>query len=158
MDEHIVVSVGSVEESKLCIVDDNLNDVGWWIDKHNAYATKEMLEMLDLQYHFLRVDSTDKEAVNSHGVARLKRWLKEHIYAAMPLFSRPIIYFLYRYFLRLGFLDGRRGFAFHFMQGLWYRSLVDLKLLEAKRRLKSLEQGDKDALRDQMIEFTGVKL
>ena len=37
-----------------------------------------------------------------------------------------------RYFLQLGFHDGRAGFVFHFLQGFWYRVLVDAKLMEAE--------------------------
>jgi hypothetical protein len=43
---------------------------------------------------------------------------------------RPVVYFLYRYVLRLGFLDGRQGFVFHFLHAFWYRLLVDVNLEE----------------------------
>ena len=54
------------------------------------------------------------------------------VYTKLPLGLRPFIYFTYRYILRLGFLDGFRGFVFHFLQGFWYRVLVDAKLFEVK--------------------------
>ena len=50
------------------------------------------------------------------------QWLK------LPLFVRPFIYFVYRYIIRLGFLDGLGGFLFHFLQGFWLRLIVDWKL------------------------------
>src|SRR5205085_8734075 len=56
-------------------------------------------------------------------------WLKGRWYR-LPLFVRPFLYFFYRYFLRLGFLDGKQGFLFHFLQGFWFRLLVDVKLEE----------------------------
>jgi hypothetical protein len=37
------------------------------------------------------------------------------------------------YVIRLGFLDGQAGAAFHFLQGFWYRYLVDAKVAEVKR-------------------------
>jgi hypothetical protein len=52
----------------------------------------------------------------------------------MPLFVRPMLYFLYRYILRLGFLDGKQGAIFHFMQALWFRLLVDIKIDELTSR------------------------
>ena len=58
-----------------------------------------------------------------------RRWLRES-YNRGPLFVRPVLYFLYRYFLRLGFLDGREGLVFHFLQGFWYRFLVDALIFE----------------------------
>lgn len=54
----------------------------------------------------------------------------------MPRYSRPFLYFAWRYFVRLGFLDGKQGFIFHVLQAFWYRLLVDIKiddLVTAKR-------------------------
>jgi hypothetical protein len=62
-----------------------------------------------------------------------RRFLKS-LYERMPLFVRPMLYFLVRYFLRLGFLDGRRGLIFHFPPGFWFRFLVDAKVFEQKHR------------------------
>jgi hypothetical protein len=58
---------------------------------------------------------------------------------------RPFLYWIYRYVFRLGFLDGKEGFIFHFLQGFWFRLLVDIKLEElAKskgRSAKGTEHG-----------------
>jgi hypothetical protein len=35
-----------------------------------------------------------------------------------------------RYTIGLGFLDGKEGLIFHFLQGFWYRFLVDAKIYE----------------------------
>jgi glycosyltransferase involved in cell wall biosynthesis len=56
-------------------------------------------------------------------------WLKSWYYR-MPLLTRAVGYFLYRYFLRLGILDGRNGFVFHFLQAFWFRLVVDVRLEE----------------------------
>jgi hypothetical protein len=71
------------------------------------------------------------QAVGGDAIAR-KRWLRDG-YNRLPLFVRPTLYFCYRYFLRLGFLDGREGLVFHFLQGFWYRFLVDAVLFERSR-------------------------
>lgn len=60
-------------------------------------------------------------------------WVRYKIYYRMPLFIRPILYFLYRYFLRLGFLDGEEGLAFHFYQGFLFRFLIDMEIFKYKR-------------------------
>jgi hypothetical protein len=62
--------------------------------------------------------------------AARKRALKEHFYARLPGPVRTSLYFLYRYVLLLGFLDGRAGFYFHVLQGFWYRTLVDAKIAD----------------------------
>lgn len=56
-------------------------------------------------------------------------WLKERWYR-LPLFLRPFLYFTYRYVFLLGFLDGKRGFLFHFLQAFWFRLVVDVRLEE----------------------------
>ena len=54
-------------------------------------------------------------------------------YVRMPLFWRAFAYFCFRYFLRGGFLEGKEGFLWHFLQGWWYRTLVDAKIYEIKK-------------------------
>jgi hypothetical protein len=55
------------------------------------------------------------------------------VWARLPAYVRPLGYFLYRYVLRLGFLDGKQGFVFHFLQAWWYRLLVDINLDELRK-------------------------
>ena len=54
----------------------------------------------------------------------------------------PLLYFLYRYIFLLGFLDGRVGLIYHFLQGFWYRFLVESKLVEYKKTIKGLDNND----------------
>ena len=57
----------------------------------------------------------------------------------LPTFERQDAiwaYYFYRYYLRLGFLDGREGKIFCFMQAYWYRFLVDAKIYESERAKK----------------------
>ena len=55
----------------------------------------------------------------------------------MPLFIRPMAYFLYRYLARLGFLDGSAGLIYHLFHALWYRMLIDVKIAQFRAALKS---------------------
>jgi glycosyltransferase involved in cell wall biosynthesis len=66
-----------------------------------------------------------------------RRWLKNNIFQKTPLFFRSFLYFFYRYFLKLGFLDGRIGLVFHLLQGFWFRFLIDAMLLEFKVKEKN---------------------
>jgi hypothetical protein len=45
-----------------------------------------------------------------------------------------MLYFIYRYLFLLGFLDGKRGFIFHLLQGFWYRFLVNVKTYEIEKK------------------------
>lgn len=154
MDEHVVLSQGLCRRLSGNIVDDNLNSVGWWIDKHNKYATLEMIEALNTKYSFMPIDKLKVEQLE--GNAKFKRWIKLNLYSKLPYFFRPLLYFIYRYFFKLGFLDGTVGLAYHFMQGLWYRSLVDLKLLEAELLINN--ERDPILIRSILSTKTGLKL
>jgi glycosyltransferase involved in cell wall biosynthesis len=131
MDEHILLDG---EEFQLDgeLLDDNLNPLDWWIDKHNAYASREVVEVLDAEFGFL---SRDRRNVPG-GQAGVKRWVKERVYGRMPGGLRAFGYFFYRYVIRLGFLDGVTGTGFHVLQGFWYRYLVDMKLYEVRTAMK----------------------
>jgi hypothetical protein len=127
MDEHIKVA-GKVAKSGLVLSDVNLNSLTWWTTKHNNYASREAIDLLNLRHRFWAAD--ELTTANASPQARARRYLKDNLYARLPGGMRAWAYFLYRYLLRLGFLDGKAGLYFHLMQGLWYRALVDAKVEE----------------------------
>ncbi|HXO22260.1 MAG TPA: glycosyltransferase family 2 protein [Thermoanaerobaculia bacterium] len=59
-------------------------------------------------------------------------WFKTRYYR-LPLYLRPFLYFVYRYFFLFGILDGANGFVFHFLQAFWFRLVVDIRLAELLR-------------------------
>ena len=132
MDEHVEVSLGDIIQFKGEFVDHNLNSVSWWISKHNSYSVREALDLLDIELDLFE----QKKAINIRNQAKLKKPLKFK-YVKMPLFLRCFIYFIYRYFFKLGFLDGKVGFMWHFLQGFWYRVLVDSVVYEIKNECGS---------------------
>ena len=85
--------------------------------------------------------------------AKAKR-LQKHRYARQPLFWRAFAYFCYRYFFRLGFMEGKEGFLWHFLQGWWYRTLVDAKVFEIKRACGN----DKEKIRQHLKMVYGINL
>lgn len=133
MDEHIKVSGRTLDVSAE-IIDDNLNSLTWWTYKHNKYASREAVDLLNLEYKFMFLDSI--ASIRNGKQSEIKRWIKEKIYARLPCGFRAFAYFFYRYVIRLGFLDGQAGTAFHFLQGFWYRYLVDAKVAEVKRHMR----------------------
>jgi len=130
MDEHIVLNRGRTELLQGGdLVDHNLNDIGSWISKHNHYATLAMVDYVNLEY-FMFAEDTRIESVD--GAAKRNRFLKNSVYGRAPLYLRALMMFVYRYIFRLGFLDGKVGFLFHFMHGFWLFMLIDAKLEEAR--------------------------
>ena len=143
MDEHIKVA-GPTADFAGEMIDDNLNSLTWWTDKHNRYASREAVDLLNLEYRFMPHDTV--ASLRGGKQAGVKRWLKERVYARLPGGFRAFAYFFYRYVLRLGFLDGQAGTAFHFLQGFWYRYLVDAKVVEVKRYMREHHVGVVEAI------------
>lgn len=132
MDEHLVVWGGETRSMRGGFSDINLNDLSFFTDKHNKYATREAIDVLSRRYGLTEQD----EALNSRSASRQASWkraMKERIYNRLPLGTGPLLYFLYRYIFQLGFLDGRQGTIYHVLQGFWYRFLVDAKVYELER-------------------------
>jgi len=145
MDEHILVAGDTVNLSG-DLVDDNLNSLTWWTAKHNGYASREAVDILNLEYRFMAIDPLDRQV---GGISvKAKRWLKERVYARLPGGARALAYFGYRYFLRLGILDGAAGLRFNLLQGLWYRYLVDAKIAEVRRYMRDNDVDARTATRD----------
>lgn len=138
MDEHIIVD-GKTEALRGEIVDDNLNSLTWWTTKHNSYACREVVDILNLKYGFMPHETIAN--LQSGQQAGVKRWIKEKIYSRLPGGFRAFAYFFYRYFLRFGFLDGKEGAIFHVLQGFWYRYLVDAKLIEVRKYMRTNNVG-----------------
>lgn len=133
MDEHLVVTGGGTFYVDGDQIDENLHDLTWWTSKHNQYATREAMNMLWMYYGLdLQEDGVRPRFLGSD--AERKRWLKCK-YIKLPLFLRPLLFFLYRYIFLLGFLDGKAGLVWHTLQGFWYRFLVDAKVFDLQRRM-----------------------
>lgn len=113
------------------LVDENLNGITWWTEKHNRYATRQMVDFIDLEYGITEYGRTAaSKAANAHN--RWKRFLRNTVYRGAPLYLRCVLYFVYRYVVMLGFLDGKHGFIWHSLQGFWFFMLTDVKIEEAR--------------------------
>lgn len=152
MDEHIVMDRGeTVRFSNGDLVDENLKDIGWWIDKHNGYATRQMIDFVNLEYGLF--ESDHRIAHDANKSAKWKRFLRNRVFARSPLYLRSVLYFVQRYFFRLGFLDGRTGFLFHFMQGFWNFMLIDAKIDEAR---EFIAEHGLEAFKSHLAERHGI--
>jgi glycosyltransferase involved in cell wall biosynthesis len=125
-DQHFVASrptgklAGSMHDRNAVALTD-------WTARHNRWSDLEAAELLrgpDGGHGNLRADLFGDPRERTRSLKRL--------YYRLPGGLRSIAYFLYRYVLRLGFLDGREGFYFAFLQALWFRVLVDAKVHEAR--------------------------
>lgn len=121
MDEHMLLREGRAVEFEYDFVDHNLSDFAWWKDKHLGYAKREALDAVSLFRDPKRLQNpsvTDRKKIR---------------YYKFPPYFRAVAYFCMRYFFKLGFLDGRAGWRWHFWQGLWYRWIVDREIARCLR-------------------------
>jgi len=155
MDEHVVVWGGRTVTFDGGFADHNLHDLSYFTDKHNKYATREAIEVLNQRLGLFARD----EALNAHSAsfqASFKRRVKERLYNRIPFTVSAPLYFLWRYVIQLGFLDGRSGLVYHFLQGGWYRFLVGAKVMELERAVAHLH--DKAAICAELSRLTGHRL
>ena len=133
MDEHYEITEGRsvVLENDFC--DHSLISISDYCRKHVNYAEREAVEVLDEIYGLSAVSQAEKEA--GLGEQALSKQKKKSGYNKLPLFWRSFAYFCYRYLLKGGFMDGKEGFVFAFIQGWWYRTMVDINLLQLRKWL-----------------------
>lgn len=128
MDEHLILKEGRSVSFDHDFIDNNTKDLAWWISKHNWYSDREVADYVWKQQQMEEGEVIKPRFFGSQ--AERKRWIKYMVYYKTPLMRRAHWYFIYRYFIKLGFLDGKPGLIYHFLQGYWYRFLVDAKMYE----------------------------
>ena len=122
MGEHVVLSEGrSLLLREDCIHHDH-KDLTAFVEKHNSYATREVADAA--------ARATMRQQTLYSEAEKAKK-LRDGFYYRLPMFLRAKLYFIYRYYFRLGFLDGRPGRIYAMLQAYFYRWLVDAKLYEA---------------------------
>ncbi|MCG2725671.1 MAG: glycosyltransferase family 2 protein [Elusimicrobia bacterium] len=146
VDEHMKLIEGGVEFLENDIYEENKKSLTLWIEKHNSYATREAIETLNLKYDIFKIKSV-QGSLNGTQVQK-RRYVKENLYGKAPLFLRVFLYFIFRYIFKLGFLDGKEGLIFHFLQGFWYRFLVDAKIYEIEKKAKESGKPIKQIISD----------
>ncbi len=138
MDEQLVLKEEGAITFRHCFIDDNLNGLSAWTQKHNQYSNREILTQLDSRYNLFREGSDDTLKARNR---------KKSLYYRMPRFLRALGYFFGRYIVFLGFLDGIRGLIWLTLQAYWYRFLVDSKMYEMEKRL------GKNPSREEVIQY-----
>ena len=130
VDHHFYVP-GAVNTLTGDLIEDNRkeDEITFWVDKHVRYARLQAREELARG----NGQSSGVLRPSLFGTADQKTLWQKRRWATLPLYWRSCAYFAYRYIIRLGFLDGKEGFAFHVLQAFWYRLLVDICLDDLRR-------------------------
>ncbi|MFB3164795.1 glycosyltransferase family 2 protein [Neobacillus sp. 179-J 1A1 HS] len=135
MDEHVQLTQGEIVELKSDFLHHDFKDLEYWIKKHNWYSNREVMD-----YYSNRNLPEDNL---KNGWAIKKRIMKNGLYYKLPMFVRAKLFYVYRYYIKRGFLDGKEGKIFHTLQAYWYRFLIDAKIYECEITGTRIgEQGD----------------
>ncbi|MCA1469231.1 glycosyltransferase family 2 protein [Bradyrhizobium sp. IC3195] len=155
MDEHMIVREGRTVTFLGGFSDYNLNNLTFFTEKHNKYATREAIDVLNQRLCFM--PRPERMLIEKSSLqAAAKRYVKEEIYNKIPFQISSVAYFLYRYIVRLGFLDGKEGLIYHVLQGFWYRFLVGAKIQELSSSVDDLREPE--AIRERLHRITGLTL
>ena len=124
MDEQIIVK-GKVFHINQNLIDENLNNLKWWKLKHRNYAKREAISFLNNKKN--KNKSKFKKKLKN---VRKRKYLKEKIYYKLPIFLRPLLFFLYSLTFKRGIITGWQGLVFYYYQTLWFRLLVDINIFK----------------------------
>ena len=124
MGEHVILSKGSYITLRNDCLHHDYKDLTLFIEKHNSYATREVSD-------YLRECSEESEN-GLYAQAKQSRRIRNSFYYKLPMFMRAKLYYLYRYYIRMGFLDGRQGKIYAMLQAYMYRFIVDAKIFESE--------------------------
>lgn len=133
MDEQMLLSYGESIELHNDGLHFDFKNLNYWINKHNWYASREA------QDYFETKIGANIEQLSDGQIKNIRK--QKAKYYKLPMFIRPFLLFIYRYILKLGFLDGREGLIFHFLQSFWYRFLVDAKIYEHQKLGGEIKTG-----------------
>ena len=138
-DQHFILKSGTSGRLQGIMVDDIRMRLTEWTARHNRWADGEVAELDE-------TETADRVKPDPYGnPAQRKRYLRQR-YEQLPLFIRPFGLFVYRYFFRLGFLDGTEGLIFWVLQTFWFRFLVDAKIWEKRRAVKRADKARAELL------------
>jgi len=129
-DAHTLINEGKSISLEERFIHYDFKDLSSFIDKYNFYSSKEVEDYIDFKTgKAVLIKNNDKKISN-------QRNKKFGLYYRFPKFMRARLWFIYNYYFRMGFLDGKAGYLFHYYECYWYRHLVDSKILEYERMLK----------------------
>ncbi len=96
-----------------------------YIQKHNEYSNWEARVWLEKE-----ANAGELPAAMFATQAQRRRWLRKKFFA-LP--GSPLLFFLYKYVLRLGFLDGVPGLIYCGFQGIQFFN-IKAKIYELRSR------------------------
>jgi len=107
--EHVVVE-GSTAKLRNPLIHHNVESLSRYIQKHNEYSNWEAGVWLNPER-----EASELPPALTGTQAQRRRWLRRK-FQGIP--GSPVVFFLYKYVVRLGFLDGVPGLIYCGLQGV----------------------------------------
>jgi glycosyltransferase involved in cell wall biosynthesis len=133
-DAHTIISTGKSISLKEKFIHYDFRDITSFISKYNFYAIREMQDFVDYK------NRGENQNIKADGYIQKQRKKKFGLYYKAPKFLRAWLWFVYNYYFRLGFLDGREGYIYYYFECHWYRFLVDAKIYEHEKMELEMEE------------------
>jgi len=128
VDEHPVIK-GKVGKLKNKMIHHDFKDLHHFFDRHNTYSDWEAR----LRAYKTKRNKEKEIRASLFGSEIERRRFLKRLFFKLP--ARPIIYFLYSYLIKGGFLDGKTGYIYNVLKAFHYFN-VDIKVYEERLRLK----------------------
>ncbi|MDB5117671.1 MAG: glycosyltransferase family 2 protein [Mucilaginibacter sp.] len=125
------------------LLEENLkeNNISFWIAKHNRYSDLVAQEEVER----MRSAKIQTEQPAFWGSPNQRKAWRKQLWWKLPRYVRPTLYFTQRLLFQLGILDGRTGIIFHFLQGFWFRLIVDIKIDEILQQANGIPRHDNNS-------------
>lgn len=127
LDEHFVLKEGKSVRQKTYLIHHDFKGMDSFILKLNSFSQRVAKE-----YWSLKNRESELNYEGLAPVSRFRRFVKYHLYYHIPIVLRSHLYYIYYYYINLGFLDGTRGKMFQWMYIYWYKFLSDCYIYEHK--------------------------
>lgn len=129
MDHRFIVTGKTIIWENGYLKEENLkeNNISFWLTKHNHYS--DMLAKEEVE----RIKNLRNQTIKGKffcGSPDEKIAFLKSIWWKLPLYLRPFLFFIYRFFFQFGILDGKQGRLFHFLHAFWFRLMIDVKIEE----------------------------
>jgi hypothetical protein len=122
--EHVIVS-GQTAKLKNPLLHHNVESISRYVQKHDEYSNWEARVWME------RETSRGQMQASLFGTqAQRRRWLRKKLFA-VP--GSPLLFFLHKYILRGGFLDGVPGLIYCGFQGIPFFH-IKAKIYESRLR------------------------
>ncbi|MCE5188136.1 MAG: glycosyltransferase family 2 protein [Eubacteriales bacterium] len=132
-DAHTILLEGTAVSIRERYLHYDFKDLTSYIARYNWYAIRELSDYIEYE-NGASYDANTDERLRRH------RKKKFTIYYRAPMFLRAWLWFVYNYYFRLGFLDGKEGYLYHYFESYWYRFLVDAKIYEYRKTGRAAEE------------------